>query len=167
MPRELIIIRHAKSDWVDGSLDDHERPLNDRGRRDAPRLAAELAARGVRPSAMLSSTAVRALTTARIFAGALGFPEKEILTSRRWYLAPPSVWLDTIRGLDQGLETVLIFGHNPGLEELADLLLRKPSAFGSLATCAVVRLRLPDSGGWSEVGGGRLELIEHLYPKAL
>lgn len=167
MSRELVIVRHAKSDWADGGLSDHDRPLNDRGRRDAPRMAAALAGQGLAPGAILSSTALRAFTTARVFAAGLGFPEEKIVTDRRWYLAEPAVWMETIRSLNESLGTVLIFGHNPGLEELANLLPAPPAGVGALTTCAVVRLRLPGNATWAEAGPGRFEFVEHLHPKGL
>ena len=64
---QLVLARHAKSDWVDESLDDHDRPLNDRGRRDAPAMARSVLRHGVRPEVLLSSTALRARTTAEAF----------------------------------------------------------------------------------------------------
>ncbi|MCB1234427.1 MAG: histidine phosphatase family protein, partial [Verrucomicrobiae bacterium] len=84
--KELILIRHAKSDWGDASLDDHERSLNDRGLRDAPRVGEELARRGAKPDVILTSTAVRALTTARAVAGKLDFPAGRIAAMGELYL---------------------------------------------------------------------------------
>src|SRR5690606_13224420 len=89
--KELIIVRHAKSDWGDASVDDHERTLNHRGERDAPRvaelLAEKLAAEGASVDTIISSSAQRAKSTAMIFARALNFPEAEVQIKQAGYLA--------------------------------------------------------------------------------
>ncbi|MDQ1127852.1 phosphohistidine phosphatase [Microbacterium sp. LKL04] len=125
----LILVRHAKSDWGTGQ-DDHERPLNDRGRRDAPVMARRLAATGVRPARILSSTAVRARTTAQAFAGALGL---EVETDEGLYGAPGSRLLATAAA--SGVTDVLVVAHDPGMTVLAEQL--SDGGIGEMPTCAV------------------------------
>jgi phosphohistidine phosphatase len=166
--KELTLIRHAKSDWADAGLDDHDRPLNDRGLRDAPRMGRELAGRGLRPGAIVSSTALRAHTTAGIIAAELGYPEGAIVRDATLYLARPDEILRVVQGLDEGVSSAVLFGHNPGMHEAAYLLLRPSDAekLQDFPTCAVARIRLPDDL-WGTVGPARGELIDFLIPKGL
>lgn len=125
----LILVRHAKSDWGAG-LDDHERPLNDRGRRDAPVMARRLAATGVRPARILSSTAVRARTTAQVFAEALG---ATVQTDEGLYGAPGTKLLAAAAG--SGVTDVMVVAHDPGMTVLAEQL--SDGGIGAMPTCAV------------------------------
>jgi phosphohistidine phosphatase len=126
----LVLVRHAKSDWGDPQLADHDRPLNDRGLRDAPVLAGRLAATGFRPDVLLSSTALRARTTARFFAEALGV-ESELRDEL--YGAPARTLLATAAAT--GAARVLLVAHDPGMSSLAGALSR--GGIGSMPTCAV------------------------------
>lgn len=125
----LILVRHAKSDWGTG-LVDHERPLNDRGQRDAPVMARRLAATGVRPARILSSTAVRARTTAQTFADALGV---SVETDEGLYGAPGSRLLATAAA--SGVTDVMVVAHDPGMTVLAEQL--SDGGIGAMPTCAV------------------------------
>ena len=124
--RELIIVRHAKSSWKDAGLDDRERTLNKRGERDAPEMGARLARRPDRPDLIVSSPAVRALETARIIARKLEYPRKKIMVEDRLYGAGIVELLDVIRNADDSVTTLMLFGHNPGLTELANHLGPRP-----------------------------------------
>ena len=140
--RNLIIIRHAKSSWDDSSLGDHERPLNKRGIANAPVMASRLLSLNVNPEALLSSTALRAATTAQVFAKALNFPPDQITYNSDLYLASAGMLQDLIAGLANDLKTVLIFGHNPGLTLLASQIWEIP--IGNIPTCGVVSLKFKD-----------------------
>lgn len=126
----LILVRHAKSDWGSPELGDHERPLNDRGRRDAPEMARRFAASGVLPQAILSSTAVRARTTARHFGDALGL---EIDERSELYGASARTLLAT--AADAGEPSVMLVAHDPGMTLLAEQL--SDGGIGAMPTCAV------------------------------
>ncbi|TDN92274.1 histidine phosphatase family protein [Microbacterium sp. BK668] len=126
----LVLVRHAKSDWGDASLDDHDRPLNDRGLRDAPRMAARLAGTGFRADAILSSTALRASTTAGFFGQALGVPVER---QERLYGAPASLLLRA--GAERGVGSVVVVAHDPGMTVLAGQL--SDGGIGHMPTCAV------------------------------
>ena len=126
----LALVRHAKSDWGDPALDDHDRPLNDRGLRDAPRMAAALAETEFRPKAILSSTALRARTTAGFFADALGAP---LELHERLYGAGPSTLLSTAAA--SGLLSVMVVAHDPGMSDLAGQL--SGDGISHMPTCAV------------------------------
>lgn len=162
--RALILIRHAKSSWSDPGLEDFDRPLNERGRRDAPRMAQRVLARCPGPYQLLSSPALRALTTARIFADVLGRPRDEIDTDFGLYHAPPERLLARLRRVPESPASLLLFGHNPGLSELATALCeRLPIA--DLPTAAVVILDAP-AGGWAQLqANGQQGLRDCLWPK--
>ena len=137
---QLFVFRHAKSSWKDPSLADRDRPLNKRGKRDAPEMGRRLAARGGAPDLIVSSPATRALATARIIAAAVGYPADRIREDERLYLASPAEILEAIRDLEDGYERVFLFGHNPGLTELVNEL--SEPAVDNVPTCGVVELRL-------------------------
>ncbi|BCX04662.1 MAG: phosphohistidine phosphatase SixA [Candidatus Roseilinea sp.] len=145
--KKLILVRHAKSSWDDPSLPDHDRPLNDRGRRDAPKMGERLAKRGVTPDLILSSSAVRALTTAQIIAEKIGYDRKAIVVDRRIYGAQVSSLLYLIQELDDQYAQVMLFGHNPELTELAH---RFSDEIEDMPTCAVVELTF-DVKRWVDV----------------
>lgn len=145
--KKLILVRHAKSSWDDPSLPDHDRPLNDRGKRDAPKMGERLAKRSVVPDLILSSSAVRALTTAQIIAEKIGYDRKAIVVDRRIYGAQVSSLLYLIQELDDKYDKVMLFGHNP---ELAELAHRFSDDIEDMPTCAVVELTF-DVKRWVDV----------------
>jgi len=112
MTRRLILIRHAKSSWDDPGLDDHDRPLNRRGRASATAIGDWLAARGYRPDLVLSSTARRTVETWERLAPAL--PAPDIRWQRRLYHAEPEALRDVLKTAGTAA-TVLLLGHNPGI----------------------------------------------------
>ena len=142
--RTLILVRHAKSSWDDTSLNDHERPLNQRGEANAPTMGIRLQKTGIMPDALFSSTALRASSTAKIFAGCLHFPDAEISFNSDLYLSSAGILQDFIAQIDNSLNTVLIFGHNPGLTLLVSQVWRLP--IENIPTSGVVTIGFTDSG---------------------
>lgn len=124
MERRLVVMRHAKSSWKDESLRDHERPLNKRGRRDAPRIGAELAQLGWVPQRVISSDATRTRQTFELIAEPLGEPE--VRFTGELYLAGPNEVETVLRELPDEVETALVLGHNNGWEEVVAWLSRHP-----------------------------------------
>jgi len=122
--KTLLLIRHAKSSRDDIALPDKDRPLDDRGKRDAPKMGERLAKRDVKPDLILSSPARRALTTAQIIARKLDYKLKDIVVDVRLYAAAVDDLLDVIYGLQDKLERVALFRHNPELTALAHRLSR-------------------------------------------
>lgn len=116
--KKIILVRHAKSSWDNPFLNDHDRPLAARGIEDAPKMAKQLKKRGINPSLILSSTAVRAAETARITAKILDYPSEKISWEKDLFHATPNQILKIIRMQKDSANTILIFGHNPGLNEL-------------------------------------------------
>lgn len=158
----LTLVRHAKSSWDCPELGDFERPLNARGRRDAPVMAQRLVDLGRRPDRLVSSPALRAISTAHVFSTVLGLPADDIQIRPRVYDASIQTLLDTVRSLDPAARHVLMFGHNPGFSELALTLAHCP--FRDMPTCAIAALEL-HAEAWTEVGPGCGRLIHFLYPK--
>src|SRR5450631_3680242 len=113
--KTLILVRHAKSSWEDAALPDKERPLNERGKRDAPDMGKRLAKRDVKPELILSSPARRAFATAKIIAKSLGYKLKNIVVDDRLYPGAADEILNSIHRLDKQLDRVMIVGHNPAL----------------------------------------------------
>lgn len=162
--RLLTVVRHAKSSWDHPELSDFERPLNERGRRDAPRMATWTREAIGAPDCIVSSPALRAISTARIFAAALGLDPDRMQVQTRIYEATLSTLLRLLRGFDDAHRHVMLFGHNPGLSELVRALADCP--FDALPTCAVVQLELP-ARHWSAVAEDSGALRRHMFPKAL
>lgn len=118
----LTLVRHGKSSWQTAGQSDHERPLNDRGRKDSPAMAKRLADRGCVPDLVLCSSATRTQETARYLIDGLGLGENNILTSADLYLASPAMLLTELQRLAAGCAHAMIIAHNPGLEDLSALL---------------------------------------------
>lgn len=157
----LTLIRHAKSSWDYPELSDFERPLNERGRRDAPRMALRAQALP-KVTRLISSPATRALATARVFAEHLGIDFDLIQIEPRVYEASRKTLLEVINGIAQSPPHVMLFGHNPGFSELAHTLGDCP--FDEMPTCAIAHFRL-EGKGWKEVGPGSGTLVRYLFPK--
>ena len=145
--KTLLILRHAKSSWGDPTLADHERPLNARGERDAPRMGQLAREERLSPELIISSDAVRARLTAEAMAEAIGY-RHQILLDARLYHAGPAEILAVVRSVvEDDASTVLIVGHNPGLAELVAQLTGEPEDF---PTAALARIDLPIDS-WSEL----------------
>ena len=146
--KTLFLVRHAKSSRDDPMLSDRDRPLNERGMRDASRVGEQLAQRGAKPDLILSSPARRAMTTAEIVARKLDYRRKDIGVEYRLYAATPDDLLAVVHELDDKSKRVMLFGHNPELTELARRLSAKIT---EMATCAVAEFAF-DIKSWSKVG---------------
>ncbi len=161
--KTLLILRHAKSDWGNSQLSDHDRPLNDRGKYDAPRVGAWLNQQNMVPELIISSTAERALTTAEMVALASEF-EGELRTTKDFYLASPPEYIEVLSELPNSYKRVMVVGHNPGMEELVALLTDQDRPL-TTANVAVVELPIES---WQELTiftNGRLK--HHWQPKDL
>lgn len=165
----LHLLRHTKSSWADDELDDHDRPLSKRGRRDAEAMARHLAARGGRPDLVLSSTAVRARATLAPVLERL--KPKRVLLDRDLYLAPGASLLEHLRGTDESVGTALLIGHNPGLHELALLLadpdspVALPPLSGKFPTGALASYRFASE--WRRLKSRAATLIAYVTPREI
>lgn len=160
--KTLTIVRHAKSSWKHRELGDRDRPLNKRGQRDAPRMGERIAAAGIRPSLIISSPAVRAWTTARLIAKALGYPVEFLHREEELYLASLRDLLDVVAAQDNGFNNLMVVGHNPGLTDFVNYL--SPGLTGNLPTAGVVSVTI-DQDDWNLADRPQTELILHDFPK--
>ena len=145
--KKLLILRHAKSSWAQGNLSDHERPLNARGEADAPQMGKLLRQEGLVPSLIISSSAKRAVTTARLVAEAAGF-EGELRVTRQFYHADPETYLAVLRETAvNDHDCVMVVGHNPGMEELVAQLTDWDDVF---TTANIAHVALPIES-WQEL----------------
>ena len=156
--KTLLIQRHAKSDWNDASLADHERPLNKRGKRQAPAMGELLRREDLLPDLILCSSARRARKTAEAIAEASGYPG-EIRLSRDLYAAPPEAYLEALHGLPDEYACVMVVGHNPGLEELLDVLTGESARLPTAALAQVVL----DVEHWSQVSQAPRGKLIHIW----
>lgn len=162
----LHLLRHAKSSWADDELDDHDRPLSKRGRRDAETMARHLAQRGSL-DLVLSSTATRVRATLAPVLEIL--KPKRVLLDRALYLAPGAKLLEHLRETDEQVGTALLVGHNPGLHELALLLadpdspLELPPLSGKFPTGALASYRFGSE--WRRLKPRAATLIAYVTPR--
>lgn len=158
----LTIIRHAKSSWKDPALRDRERPLNARGRRDAPLMGRRINAHGIRPSLIVSSPADRAWTTAKIVAAEIAYPREFLQKERDLYLAPVDRILGVIAAQDNGFNSLMLVGHNPGFTDFANFLV--PGLTANLPTAGVVSVEI-DRHDWNLCERPAARLLVHDWPK--
>ena len=146
--KTLFLVRHAKSNKDDPDLADVDRPLAERGRKQAPEMGKRLAKRHAKPDRLLSSPALRALATAQAIADEIGYARADIAVDDRLYASSANRLLVVIRELDDALDSAMLFGHNPEFTELAH---RLSSDIVDMPTCAVAEFRF-DTAKWSDVG---------------
>lgn len=162
MPKIFYLVRHAKSSWKHTGLDDSERPLNKRGKRDAPMMGRMLMERGEIPELIISSPAKRALSTAKIFAEELGYPEKKITLSSELYFANINNYIKLIEETDDSYNKVMLFSHNPGLTYFANFI--SGSNIENIPTAGIVRIDMPIKS-WKEINYIKGEMVFFISPK--
>lgn len=171
----LTVIRHAKSSWSQPGLADHDRPLNERGARAAPAMARFLWTTYLggndaepllpAPDRLLSSTALRALSTAQIMRETFHLETERLILDQNLYLAGEQKLLSRVRQLDESWQHVLLFGHNPGLHDFVNRALAR-SKVPRFPTCATAILGLPNEF-WALTDWNEAQLIGFLTPKTL
>ena len=161
--KTLILVRHAKSDWGNPGLDDIDRPLNERGKRDAPLMARRLLDRKTKVDLFVSSPAKRAARTAKIFAEEFGAKKKQLIWKEELYLAPPSVFYEVIEGMDDDADSIAIFAHNEGITEFANRLTETRT--DNIPTCGVFAVNI-ETDSWKEFRDAKKEFLFFDYPKA-
>jgi len=161
--KRLTLVRHAKSSRKDQLLEDIDRPLNQRGKENAPLMGKRLAKKKeLMPDRMLTSPARRAVKTARIIAGKIGFPKEKIEKVGAIYEASPDTLLEVLRGLGNECNHVMMFGHNPGFTDLNNVI--NTVKIDNIPTCGVVCIDF-DIASWSELTEGQGTLVFFDYPK--
>ena len=162
--KTLYLMRHAKSSWSFDDLSDRERPLNDRGRDDAPAMGQALAKRQPALDLIVSSPAVRALSTAALVARELDYPSANIKVEADIYEADLDTLLAVVRALPDTASNVLLTGHNPTVTDLGNYLLPTSGLTTEMPTAGVLCLRF-HTDTWAEVGPGNAEFHFFDYPK--
>ena len=158
--KTLLVLRHGKSSWADTSLADHDRPLKKRGRRGARSIGRQLREAGLIPDLVISSTARRARATARRTIEASG-AETPLELTRDLYAAGPRSYLEELgRRAHDEQDTVMVVGHNPGLEELVSVLTGEETTLKT-AYLAVISL---DVDSWADAATARGRLEQLLRP---
>lgn len=160
--KKLIIVRHAKSSWADTSLTDINRPLNSRGKRDAPFMAKLIREKGISPDLILSSPAKRALLTAKVFADELIYPAKDIQLVSEIYEAFYEEIIEVLHDVKDEINTLMIFGHNPGFTDFTNFV--SDSYIENIPTCGIVGLELKEES-WNKVKEDSFRLLFLEYPK--
>lgn len=171
MPKQLLIMRHAKSSWANINATDRERTLNRRGLRDAPRMGQFVAEQAHVPDLVFCSTATRAHQTADLFIeNCSGIESAQLHLVDEFYHAGPTTYLNQLASLGDGqivdkkIETAMVIGHNPGMEEL---VLGLSGNYARMPTAAIAIFRL-EIESWSEIKNSEIaELIDVWRPKEI
>lgn len=173
MSRTLYLQRHAKSSWADGGLPDHERPLNARGRDACKRLGKYWREADVLPELVLCSDAARTRETFERIAKRLKAEPPPVVYDPALYLAEPEAILQVVAGQPAKLRRLMVVGHNPGLEELAQLVIGDgdPGLVGQLVdkfpTGALATLEFGAARGWRDLRPRSARLAAYVIPADL
>jgi len=159
---QLTLIRHAKSSWGNPTLSDFERPLNKRGMRNAPLMGKIIRKRDLVFDQIVASPALRAITTARLIAAKLDFPEAEIQQREQLYGASLDELLDCVHSLDNQYKSTALVAHNPGLTDCCNHL--SGESVTNLPTCAVAVIAF-DLDDWRAVYQDTGKLVLYEYPR--
>jgi phosphohistidine phosphatase len=160
--KQLLIIRHAKSSWDFTSLSDFDRELNDRGHKDAPAMAKRLIDKSIFIDAFISSTAVRAFTTAKYFANAYQLKEKDIKPFNELYHASADTIFDVIAKTGDELQSIAVFTHNPGVTDFVNML--TTTQIDDMPTCGIFAVKV-HCDSWANFKDAKKEFWFFDYPK--
>jgi phosphohistidine phosphatase len=160
--KTLILVRHAKSSWDEAGLSDSERPLNERGKKDAPEMAGRLRKRGLTIDKIVSSPAERAFRTARYFAREFEIKKEAIAVEKTLYGAMPSQFLQVVASLKDKYSTVLFFSHNPGITDFANTLTNVRT--DNIPTCGVFAVQA-NVDSWKDFAKAEKSFLFYDYPK--
>jgi phosphohistidine phosphatase len=158
--KQLYIIRHAKSSWKNLSLDDFNRGLNKRGKKDAPFMGLKLNEKNILPDLIISSPAIRTKTTAKIIADKIGYT-KSILFDKSIYESTTTTLHKIIKSIDNKNNIVFLFGHNPTLNMFVEDFIE---FYDNIPTCGIVKIEF-DCNSWEDVNLSNAKFISFDYPK--
>jgi len=160
--KTLILIRHAKSSWDQIGIDDFDRPLNERGKKDAPEMAKRLKEKAIELDYLISSPAKRARKTARYFAEQFGFKKEDINLIDELYGATRSAFSKVVAQIDDKNHAVALFSHNPGITEFASSLTNV--RVDDMPTCAMFALQI-ETDSWKDFSTAEKKFLFFDYPK--
>ncbi len=161
--KKLIVVRHAKSSWADMGQSDFDRPLNERGKKDAPEMAERLLKDKIVIDAFVSSPAKRAKRTCKAFAEAYGVEKDDISFVEHLYHAPAPVFYEAIKGFNDGNNSVAVFAHNPGITDFVNSLCNDVH-IDNMPTCGVFSVEA-DVASWKDFEGAEKRFLFFKYPK--
>jgi phosphohistidine phosphatase len=162
--KTLILIRHAKSSWDDPGLSDFDRPLNDRGKKDAPLMAERLYERGIKVDAFITSPARRARKTSEQFAQQYKKEKAELILKTELYMAGDDAFYKVIEELNDDYDCVAVFSHNPGITDFANGL--SDARIDNIPTCGIFAVSV-ETKKWSKFREAKKKFLFFDYPKAL
>ena len=162
--KELYLIRHAKSSWADPDLDDFDRPLNKRGRKNAPYMAGRISMRNIFPDRIVSSPALRARRTARYIAAGIGYRMGEIIYDRGLYFSGFAYFLDVAGYHLHKVDRIFMVGHNSVITDVAEYFCG--DIFSNVPTCGIVGIGFRGKRGFQQVAGSG-SLLFFDYPKKI
>ena len=162
MSKLLFLVRHAKSSWDDPSLSDLERPLNERGKKDAPEMAKRLNSKKLRIDAFVSSPAKRARQTCKYFTKEFDAKKKNIVREPKLYEAGDQSFYEVIEGFKNKWDSVAVFSHNPGITSFANSLTE--NHVDDMPTCSVFAIRV-DADKWKDFKTAKKTFLFFEYPK--
>lgn len=162
MAKQLVLVRHGKSDWGNADVKDFDRPLNHRGKENAPEMAERLFNRNFKPDVLVSSPAKRAFTTSKYFAKQYNINKSDIILEPSIYDANIKTLLNVVNGLNNEYEKVIMFGHNPGFTDFANYL--ADAKIYNIPTCGIMLLSFPFND-WKMISANTGELVFFDYPK--
>lgn len=161
--KTVYIIRHAKSSWSDTTMSDFDRPLNERGKKDAPAMAEKLLEKKIKIDAFITSPAKRAKKTCLAFSKIYGADKDDIFLVDELYNAVERRFYEIISGLDDKFKRVAIISHNPGISDFVNSLI--PSVkIDNMPTCAVFAVEI-DVERWADFNTSTKKFLFFDYPK--
>lgn len=163
--KTLYIIRHAKSSWDDLDQADFDRPLNERGKRDAPRMGKRLKEKEIHPDLIICSPAKRAWSTSKRIAEVLKYQKKNIKTIKSLYHADEETILETLHKVNDHCKVVILVGHNPGLTDFVNTLSEDETNIDNIPTCGIVAFELKEES-WKAIKWGQAKMLFFDYPKS-
>ncbi|HTQ63630.1 MAG TPA: histidine phosphatase family protein [Puia sp.] len=159
----ILLIRHAKSSWDNSALNDFDRPLNERGKKNAPEMARRLLKQNIKIDLFISSPAKRAKTTAKLFMQEFKRKEKEILLVPQLYHADNDAFNTVIQSMDDSINNIAIFSHNPGITDFANSLCEV--SIDNIPTCGIFGISI-NTDQWNEFSKNKKEFLFFDYPKS-
>jgi phosphohistidine phosphatase len=160
--KTLFLVRHAKSSWKYKDLSDLERPLNSRGRRDAPFMGKLLYRQNIKPEVILTSPAVRAVSTVKFFCDEMDIPFEEVEILPGLYMPDPEEILQLIGELEDSVNTAMIFSHNPGITDFYNMI--SDSYIDNIPTCGIAGIEFRENS-WNDLTQKKGQLLLFEYPK--
>lgn len=154
--KKLFLVRHAKSDWENTALKDIERHLNERGYANANAMSQQFKQT---PDLIITSPAIRAISTALIFARNLNYNANTIIIKQELYESSVKDYLEVINSIDNSFQSIMLFGHNPTISDIANTLTTLPV---EMPTCTITGISF-DTDDWKKINAGKLFLFD--YPK--